>query len=135
MVLWSGLPWFTLVYPGLAGGRGGTLFLADLRTGDEPVGPVRSAPVLGRSNVAGQERNAGFNSEVAAAEASRGSALFFRWRGLPRHRRVDDRHGITQFHHVIHEHFHIVSAGDFEFNLTEEGDVRRAQRGIAQFKF
>ena len=48
---------------------------------------------------------------------------------------MDDRHGIAQLHHVIHEDFDVVSANHLKLDLAEERHVRRAQRGIAQLKF
>ena len=34
-----------------------------------------------------------------------------------------DDEGIADFHHVIHQHFHIVRPGDFKFDSAEDDDV------------
>src|ERR1035437_8537228 len=59
----------------------------------------------------------------------------FLLRRLVRQRRENDRHGITQFHHVVHQNFDKISPGGFKFYLTEEHHVAGAHGGIAQLKF
>src|ERR1035437_5345608 len=59
----------------------------------------------------------------------------FLLRRLVWHRREHDRHGITQFHHVVHQNFDIISPGGFKFHLPKEHYVAGAHGGIAQLKF
>ena len=50
-------------------------------------------------------------------------------------RSENNRHWISQLHHVIHEHLDIIRSGDFEFHLAEKGDIGGVQRSVLQREF
>src|SRR6266478_4674392 len=54
---------------------------------------------------------------------------------LPLRWRHNDRHRITQLHHVIYQHFHKISSGHLEFHLPEDSYVGRVQGGVLQGEF
>ena len=47
----------------------------------------------------------------------------------------DDGDGIAEFHDVVHEHFDVIGAGDFEFHLGEDGNVGGIKGGVLQDEF
>ena len=47
----------------------------------------------------------------------------------------DYRDGITEFHNVIDQDFDVISAGGFEFDLAENGDVSGVEGGVLQDEF
>lgn len=55
--------------------------------------------------------------------------------GLILGRGDDEGDGIAEFHDVVDKDFDVISAGNFEFNLAEEGDVGCIERGVFEAKF
>ena len=51
------------------------------------------------------------------------------WRGH------DNRHRITELHHVIYQDLDIVSASDLEFDLAEERDIGGVQGNVLKSEF
>jgi hypothetical protein len=49
-------------------------------------------------------------------------------------RSKDDRDGVAEFHDVVHEDFHKVSARDFKFDLGKDSDVSGVERGVLEDK-
>ena len=54
--------------------------------------------------------------------------LFFRLTFRPAGE--NHRHGITEFHHVVHQHLDIIGSGDFELDLAKNHYTGRGQRRV-----